>query len=104
MNSGTRTLPNLDTFVYVGTASICGTNLTHCNILEDQSPSTSAAHVVRYCYTKMVGETNVTRAIPREKLLVVRPSIIMGDTRDWTFVSNAGSYEVKRLRVLVLVK
>jgi thioester reductase-like protein len=79
-----QSLTDLDTFVYVGTASICGTNLTHCNILEDQSPSTSAAHVVRYCYTKMVGETNVTRAIPREKLLVVRPSIIMGDTRDWT--------------------
>jgi thioester reductase-like protein len=79
-----QSLPNLETFLYVGTASICGTSLTHCNVLEDQSPSTSAAHLVRYCYTKMIGETNVTHAIPREKLLVVRPSIIMGDTRDWT--------------------
>lgn len=79
-----QSLPNLETFVYVGTASICGTSLTHCNILEDQSPSTAAAHVVRYCYTKMIGEMNVTRAIAKEKLLVVRPSIIMGDTRDWT--------------------
>jgi sialate O-acetylesterase len=24
-----------------------------------------------------------------------------GQTRDWTFTSNAGEYEVKRLRVLV---
>jgi thioester reductase-like protein len=79
-----QSLPNLETFVYVGTASICGTSLTHCNILEDQSPSTSAAHLVRYCYTKMIGEMNAKNAIPKEKLLVVRPSIIMGDTRDWT--------------------
>ncbi|TAM81459.1 MAG: hypothetical protein EPN47_11920 [Acidobacteria bacterium] len=79
-----QSLPNLDTFLYVGTASICGTSLTHCNILEDQSPSTGAAHLVRYCYTKMIGEMNAKHAIPREKLLVVRPSIIMGDTRDWT--------------------
>ena len=79
-----QSLPNLQTFVYVGTASICGTSLTHCNVHEDQSPKSGAAHLVRYCYTKMIGEMNVTRAIPREKLLVVRPSIIMGDTRDWT--------------------
>ena len=79
-----QSLPNLETFLYVGTASICGTSLTQCNILEDQSPSPGAAHVVRYCYTKMIGELNVKRTIPREKLLVVRPSIIMGDTRDWT--------------------
>ena len=79
-----KSLPNLETFVYVGTASICGTSLTRCNILEDQSPDSGAAHLVRYCYTKMIGEMNVTRAIPQEKLLVVRPSIIMGDTRNWT--------------------
>lgn len=79
-----QSLSNLQTFLYVGTASICGTSLTHCNVLENQSPDTGAAHLVRYCYTKMIGEMNVARAIPREKLLVVRPSIIMGDTRDWT--------------------
>ena len=27
-----------------------------------------------------------------------------GDTRDWTFKHNAGSYEQKRLRVLVRTK
>ena len=78
-----QALPNLKTFVYVGTASICGTNLKGCHVQEDQSPNREAKHLVRYCYTKMRGEMLVRAAIPREKLLVVRPSIIMGDSRDW---------------------
>ncbi|MBZ5514086.1 MAG: SDR family oxidoreductase [Acidobacteriia bacterium] len=77
-----QTLPSLTTFLYIGTASICGTQLTNCHIHEDQSPNTAALHLVRHCYTKMQGEIEVTRAIPKEKLLVVRPSIIMGDSRD----------------------
>jgi len=77
-----QTLPNLKTFVYVGTASICGTGLTNSHVLEDQSPNPHATHLVRYCQTKMQGEMEVTRAIPPEKLLIVRPSIIMGDSRD----------------------
>ena len=77
-----QTLPNLKTFVYVGTASICGTGLTNSHVFEDQSPNPHATHLVRYCQTKMQGEMEVTRAIPPEKLLIVRPSIIMGDSRD----------------------
>ncbi len=77
-----QALPRLRTFTYVGTASIVGANQTHCHVHEDQSPHEGARHLVRYCYTKMVGETHVTRMIPREKLLIVRPSIIMGDSRD----------------------
>jgi thioester reductase-like protein len=76
-------LPRLETFLYVGTASICGTTLKGCHVQEDQSPHAGAKHLVRYCYTKMRGEMLVTSAIPRNKLLVVRPSIIMGDSRDW---------------------
>ncbi len=79
-----QSLQNLETFVYVGTASICGTHLTNCNIHEDQSPDLRATHLVKYCHTKLVGEMNARRLIPEEKLLVVRPSIIMGDSRDWT--------------------
>lgn len=78
-----RTLPGLQTFVYVGTASICGTQLANRHVYEDESPNDQASHLVRYCYTKMVGEMEVRRAIPDEKLLVVRPSIIMGDSRAW---------------------
>jgi nucleoside-diphosphate-sugar epimerase len=77
-----QTLPRLETFLYVGTASICGSNLKSCHVQEDQSPRTNAKHLVPYCYTKMLGEMHVTSAIPKEKLLIVRPSIIMGDSRD----------------------
>ncbi|HET7841285.1 MAG TPA: SDR family oxidoreductase [Terriglobia bacterium] len=77
-----KTLPKLETFVYVGTASICGADLRGNHLYEDQSPRKEAKHLVRYSYTKMLGEMHVTRAIPKEKLLIVRPSIIMGDSRD----------------------
>ena len=76
-------LSGLQTFVYVGTASICGSNLRNSHIYEDQSPNKQAKHLVRYCYTKMRGEMLVRAAIPENKLLIVRPSIIMGDSRDW---------------------
>lgn len=79
-----QTLPHLNTFVYVGTASICGTNLANSHVHEDQSPDARASHLVKYCFTKMIGEIVARRMIPTEKLLIVRPSIIMGDTRDWT--------------------
>jgi thioester reductase-like protein len=78
-----RSLPRLKTFCYVGTASICGSRLTNCTVREDQSPDARAKHLVKYCFTKMVAEMNVRRIIPPQKLLIVRPSIIMGDTRNW---------------------
>jgi nucleoside-diphosphate-sugar epimerase len=77
-----KSLPQLRTFVYVGTASICGADLNGTHLYEDQSPRRDAKHLVRYSYTKMLGEMHVMRAIPKEKLLIVRPSIIMGDSRD----------------------
>jgi thioester reductase-like protein len=77
------TLPDLRTFAYVGTASICGIELVNSHVYEDQSPNPCASHLVRYCHTKSVGEMEVSQAIPKDKLLIVRPSIIMGDSRDW---------------------
>jgi thioester reductase-like protein len=81
--SWAQNLPDLQTFLYVGTASICGTNRANRHIHEDESPDVSACHLVKYCHSKMMGEILVNQAIPREKLLIVRPSIIMGDSRDW---------------------
>ena len=78
-----ESLPGLKTFCYEGTASICGSRLTNCNVREEQSPHASAVHLVKYCFTKMVGEISVRRIIPARKLVIVRPSIIMGDTRNW---------------------
>jgi len=77
------TLPNLETFLYVGTASICGKEVRNRVIFEEESPNTKVHHVVKYTYTKMVGEMMLPQYLPAEKILVVRPSIIMGDSRDW---------------------
>ena len=77
-----KTLKNLKTFVYVGTAHICGRNAKGI-ISEDESPNPDAKHLVKYCYTKSEGEKIVTEVINKEKLLVVRPSILLGDSRPW---------------------
>ena len=74
-------LPGLKMFVYVGTASICGKDIQGRMVHEDESPNEGARHLVRYTQTKMTGELMAREAIPEGKLLVVRPSIIMGDSR-----------------------
>lgn len=76
-------LSGLETFVYVGTASICGKEVRNRSIMEEESPNTHVHHVVKYTYTKMVGEMMLSDYLPKDKILVVRPSIIMGDSRDW---------------------
>lgn len=76
-------LKSLKTFAYVGTAAICGTTIKECVVTEDQSPDLTAEHLVKYSYTKMVGEIILRDYLPDDKILVVRPSIIMGDTRSW---------------------
>lgn len=98
-----QTLARLETFVYVGTASICGANLRSSHVHEDQSPHPDARHLVRYCYTKMLGEIHVTGAIPKEKLLIVRPSIIMGDSRDWRPRSYVILWALAAMNVIRLI-
>ena len=78
-----KTLPTLNTFVYVGTATICGKNVHDKLIMEEDSPNLKAEHVVKYTYSKMMGELMLHELLPEEKILVVRPSIIMGDSRTW---------------------
>lgn len=77
------TLPELATFVYVGTSWICGTEKTNRVVYEDESPNANFKQLVEYCRSKTIGEIDVRRVIPKNKLLVVRPSIIMGDSRPW---------------------
>ncbi len=77
-----KQLRNLSTFVYVGTATICGKDIKNRVIFEDESPDISSSHLVKYTYTKMQGELLLRRELPGDKLLVVRPSIIMGDSRN----------------------
>ncbi len=76
-------LKNLETFVYVGTATICGQQAKNRLIKEDESPNPNAEHLVKYTYTKMLGEIEISKHLPKEKILIVRPSIILGDSRPW---------------------
>jgi len=77
------TLSELETFVYIGTAWICGSERANRIVYEDESPNISSRQLVEYCRSKLIGEMNVRKAIPAEKLLVVRPATIMGDSRNW---------------------
>lgn len=79
-----KQLSGLSTFLYIGTATICGKNTTNTVIYEDQSPDINSSHVVRYTYTKMQGELLLQQELPADKTLVARPSIIMGDSRNVT--------------------
>lgn len=78
-----RTLENLKVFTYVGTATICGSTVKKGLVFEDSSPDITAKHLVKYSYTKMMGELMLKEYLPEDKILVVRPSIIMGDSRSW---------------------
>ena len=78
------TLPELENFVYIGTSWIYGSEQSHRVVFEDESPDISKKQLVEYCRSKTIGEINVRKTIPADKLLVVRPSIIMGDSRNWT--------------------
>ena len=77
-----KNLKSLKTFVYVGTATICGKGVTHCLVHEDDSPNVNSTHFVKYTFTKMTSEMMLRKELPEDKILVVRPSIIMGDSRE----------------------
>jgi len=76
-----KQLENLSTFLYIGTATICGKDIQNRVIYENESPDINASHLVKYTYTKMQGELLLNTHLPEEKILIARPSIIMGDSR-----------------------
>ena len=76
-----KQLPHLQTFLYIGTATICGKDIKNRLIFEDESPNLKASHLVKYTYTKMHGELIIHRHLTDDKILIARPSIIMGDSR-----------------------
>ncbi len=76
-----KELPNLQTFLYIGTATICGKDVKDRVVHEDESPNLEATHLVKYTYTKMKGELLLREHLPEDKILIARPSIIMGDSR-----------------------
>ncbi len=77
-----KKLPKLETFLYVGTATICGKDIKNSIVLEEDSPNLIANHLVKYTYSKMMGEIMLQENLPQDKILIARPSIIMGDSRE----------------------
>jgi thioester reductase-like protein len=77
-----QTLPELQTFEYIGTATIRGMGVKNRLIDESESPCLKTKHLVKYTYSKMMGELALSEYLPPEKVLIVRPSIVMGDSRD----------------------
>lgn len=98
-----KQLPNLHTFLYVGTATICGKNIRNRVVREEESPNIDAQHLVRYTYTKMQGELLLDKHIPHEKILIARPSIIMGDSREVTPRSPVILWAVATINQLRLI-
>lgn len=76
-------LSRLKTFVYVGTSWICGCDRPDRLVCEDESPNTEYNQLRDYTRSKTAGEINIRKTIPANKLLVVRPSSIAGDSRSW---------------------
>lgn len=76
-----KELESLSTFLYIGTATICGKDVKDRIVHEDESPNLEATHLVKYTYTKMKGELLLREHLRPEQVLVARPSIIMGDSR-----------------------
>lgn len=76
-------LRSLETFAYVGTATIAGAceDVIGRTVHEDESPNPSAKHLVGYTRSKMFAEMAVRAAIAPDKLVVFRPSILLGDSR-----------------------
>jgi len=101
--SWSQKLKHLETFVYVGTATICGKEATHRLIKEDESPNVNTEHIVKYTYTKMQGEIEIAKYLPKEKILIVRPSIILGDSRPWVPRSYVIMWTLATLNFLRLV-
>lgn len=98
-----KTLQHLQTFVYVGTATIIGKGVTDRLIYETESPDLEAKHIVKYTYTKMMGEILLRESLEEDKILIVRPSIIMGDSRDRTPRSNVILWTLAAVNTLRLI-
>jgi thioester reductase-like protein len=77
------TLKELETFAYVGTATMvgCSPDVVGRTIAETEDLECATEHLVGYTRSKMLAELEVRSRVPREKLLVIRPSIIVGDSR-----------------------
>lgn len=75
-----RRVPNLQRFLYVGTAYICGED-SNSIVVEDAFPRYGIRHVVEYTSSKAECEMLLENTAPELPLVVARPSVVVGHTR-----------------------
>ena len=73
-------LPRLERFIQVGTAMICG-SVPPRHVYEDDFPRPGVSHLVPYTESKDRAESMLQVVFDDQRLVVVRPSIIVGHTR-----------------------
>lgn len=70
----------LERFVYVGTAMVCGINAPKL-VAEDYVPENLPVDLVEYTVSKRAAEAALRRDFPQLPLVIARPSIVVGHTR-----------------------
>jgi nucleoside-diphosphate-sugar epimerase len=75
-----RRVGQLERFVYVGTAYICGTNPPPL-VQEDDYPRHDVHHLVEYTASKAECEMLLEQTAPELPLVIARPSVVVGHTR-----------------------
>ncbi|HET9886736.1 MAG TPA: SDR family oxidoreductase, partial [bacterium] len=66
-------------FTFVSTVAVAG-HRAHETVGEDQAIDWQGRDYDPYARTKKFGEEMVRRLLPREKILILRPSIVLGDS------------------------
>ena len=75
-----REMTDLKRFLHVGTAMACGPQ-AGTFVSEDYVAPADVSHIVPYTQSKLAIERLLGEQLPTLPLLVVRPSIVVGDTR-----------------------
>src|SRR5262249_22971647 len=75
-----RRCGDLERFLHVGTAYICGDHPSRI-IFEDDAPSDGVNYAVEYTRSKAEAEVLLAATAPELPLLVARPSVVGGHTR-----------------------
>jgi Putative dehydrogenase domain of multifunctional non-ribosomal peptide synthetases and related enzymes len=76
------TLRRLPTFAYIGTAAAVGSGEDVIGrTISERDEIQNLNHLVTYTRSKMMAELEVRSRIPHDKLVVIRPSILLGDSR-----------------------
>jgi nucleoside-diphosphate-sugar epimerase len=78
--SWAKNLPNLRTFLQVSTAAVCGADRPRI-VREEDGLDPNARQLVHYTASKLRAELALRRELSKEQLVIVRPSILMGDSR-----------------------